>query len=445
MYFITNGGLSVYDGTHFTNYNAQDGLANEVVNDVVEISPDSILVATNIAQLNLLSNGKLSIYKTVDSFSPVINHFRKSIDGTLYVSCDEGLYKMQGNRFIPLPVLNEQGKQIPNLVESIEWGEYLVIYTWSAAQEEKLFLYNKQQQKVTDTYKDKWIIDMAIHNGKEIWVSVSGGIRQLDLEALQRGIIKMIPLSPAYSSIADSKYALMASDKHGTIWLSNNDKVLKVPLNEKEELIGVEQGLKTSNISDIFIDREGTTWLGSDGNGLVKMTGAGLQVFTQFIPGINSFVSAMEQQGDTTWLFDAFNHTVYRVHPGGLTSFPVGGEKIKPGAIFLYNQSLYLVRSENMYYIPNKNRASDYDHPILVYKGLPGDPLQMGSGITDNHGGIIQFFMNGNGEYYLSVLYKNKIVMKYKLGYIGDQMKIDNKGRLWVITRSLNNHRSTFN
>jgi signal transduction histidine kinase/ligand-binding sensor domain-containing protein len=436
MYFITNGGLSVYDGTRFTNYNALDGLANEVVNDVIEISPDSIFVATNIAQLNLLSNGKLSVYKTADNFCPVINHFRRSVDGTLYVSCDDGLFKMEGNRFIPLPVLNKQGEPIPNLVESIEWGDYLVIYTWSAAQKEKLFLYNKQLQKVTDTYTDQWIIDMTIYTGQEIWVSIPGGIRQLDREALQEGKIKLIPLPAAYHNIADSKYALMASDKDGTIWLSNNDKVLKVPVNKKEELIGVEQGLKTSNISDIFIDREGTTWLGSDGNGLIKMTGSGLQVFTQFVPGTNFFISAMEQKADTTWLFDDLNSIVYRVHPGGVTSFPFGGEKIKPGTIFLHDQSLYLVRSENLLYIPNKNQASDYAHPIPIFTGKPGEPFQVGSGIVDNHGAIIQFSMTSNGDYYLSVLYKNKVVTKYKLGYIGDQMSLDSKGRLWVITRS---------
>lgn len=41
MYFMTYGGLSVYDGTRFTNYGQQNGLANEIVNDVIEITTDS--------------------------------------------------------------------------------------------------------------------------------------------------------------------------------------------------------------------------------------------------------------------------------------------------------------------------------------------------------------------------------------------------------------------
>lgn len=32
IYFITYGGLSIYDGSKFTNYSQQDGLASELVN-----------------------------------------------------------------------------------------------------------------------------------------------------------------------------------------------------------------------------------------------------------------------------------------------------------------------------------------------------------------------------------------------------------------------------
>src|SRR6185503_2162762 len=45
MLFVTFGGLSIYDGTRFMNYSQQDGLANDLVNDVIETSPDTLLVA----------------------------------------------------------------------------------------------------------------------------------------------------------------------------------------------------------------------------------------------------------------------------------------------------------------------------------------------------------------------------------------------------------------
>jgi ligand-binding sensor domain-containing protein len=54
LYFITYGGLSEYDGSRFTSYNQQDGLASEMVNDLVEIPGDTLLVATNARSLNTL-------------------------------------------------------------------------------------------------------------------------------------------------------------------------------------------------------------------------------------------------------------------------------------------------------------------------------------------------------------------------------------------------------
>src|ERR1700730_3944976 len=75
MLFLTFGGLSIYDGVRFINYNRQDGLADELINDVVEVGPDSFLVATNAAKLNTLIKGRIGIYKTPDNFYPVINSF----------------------------------------------------------------------------------------------------------------------------------------------------------------------------------------------------------------------------------------------------------------------------------------------------------------------------------------------------------------------------------
>ena len=74
MLFLTFGGLSVYDGTRFINYNREDGLADDLINDIVEVAPDSFLIATNAPKLNALVRGKIGVYKTTDGFYPVINH-----------------------------------------------------------------------------------------------------------------------------------------------------------------------------------------------------------------------------------------------------------------------------------------------------------------------------------------------------------------------------------
>src|SRR5258705_12168650 len=61
MYFLTFGGLSVYDGTRFRNYTIQNGLPYNVVNDILDIGDDSLLVDTNSHNLNLLVYAKLEV------------------------------------------------------------------------------------------------------------------------------------------------------------------------------------------------------------------------------------------------------------------------------------------------------------------------------------------------------------------------------------------------
>jgi ligand-binding sensor domain-containing protein len=49
MYFLTYEGLSVYDGTRFTNYTTENGLAINLVNDILECGEDSLLLASKCA------------------------------------------------------------------------------------------------------------------------------------------------------------------------------------------------------------------------------------------------------------------------------------------------------------------------------------------------------------------------------------------------------------
>src|SRR6185369_3286573 len=125
MIFITLGGLSVYDGTKFINYNRQDGLAEDLINDIVEVGPDSLLVATNSDKLNTLVKGKIGVYRTADNFYPVINRFLKSNDGSWYVTADDGLYILKNDRFSRIPLLNKTGNDVGLYLDKIiEWKNF---------------------------------------------------------------------------------------------------------------------------------------------------------------------------------------------------------------------------------------------------------------------------------------------------------------------------------
>src|SRR5439155_18450906 len=132
MHFITFGGLSIYDGKRFINYSQEDGLANELVNDVAELGQDSFLIATNTQKLNILIRGKLGDFKTADDYCPVINRLHKSRDGELFASADEGLFILKNNCFRQLLPLDSNRKKSGIYLDKItEWKHLLFLIPWN--------------------------------------------------------------------------------------------------------------------------------------------------------------------------------------------------------------------------------------------------------------------------------------------------------------------------
>src|SRR4030095_13090647 len=181
MIFITYGGLSVYDGTRFVNYNRQDGLADDLVNDIVEVGPDSLLVASNASKLNTLVKGKICVYRPADNFYPVVNRFVKSNDGEWYVTADDGLFILKNNRFIRMPLLNKAGGDIGLYLDKImEWKNFFLMVPWSDNLSEKLILYDKAAKKVTDIDLKNTVFCLAKDARGRIWVGTGNGPRLID-------------------------------------------------------------------------------------------------------------------------------------------------------------------------------------------------------------------------------------------------------------------------
>src|SRR6476620_8482982 len=111
MYFITFGGLSVYDGARFKNYTTQNGLVANLVNDVLEVGEDSLLVAVNTSALNVLVKGQMKKF-IISGNCPIVNQLLKSNDGNIYASTDEGLFRFRSNRFEKLSVFFPRQKRV---------------------------------------------------------------------------------------------------------------------------------------------------------------------------------------------------------------------------------------------------------------------------------------------------------------------------------------------
>jgi len=437
MIFITYGGISLYDGARFKNYRLQDGLANELVNDIIEISTDSFLIATNAPALNTLVNGKIGSIQTADQFYPVINRFLSSGDGSLYVIADDGLFRWSDHKFVKLPLIDAYGIDIGiNLARITEWKNYFLIIPWNPAQKEKLIIYDKQKNKIAGTIAEKNIASVAVAPNGELWLTSSDGIEILDFASIQNGKVVLLPL-PASVKVPHWKNAYLYFDPSGATWMYQNNEVFHAEPGGESNIYSSSQGLNTSNLSDLFVDREGITWLASDGNGVVKMFGTNVQIVKDLRPDAKNNISALHQQSDTTWMYNRTDNAIYRLHLHQLTAYPLSIHPSLVKDILIQGPSLCFITDQIMYRVANKDLSSSYAHPVKVLAESM-HIVEYGPGLLDRYGNIIQAIRTGDSTFYLIVIGQHGVGMKQPLSFMADQLTFDRDGILWVPTRDNN-------
>ncbi|MFZ1679354.1 MAG: ATP-binding protein [Saprospiraceae bacterium] len=435
MYFITYGGLSVYDGVIFKNYNQQDGLSNELVNDLIEVTPDSILIATNAGPLNTLVRGKMGVFHTPDSSQHVINRFLKSLDGSLYAVGDDGFYKLIKNNFIKIPLLSPQGTDIGyNLDRITEWKNYLLLMPWNYTQREKVIIYDKTKNVVAGLItKEGYVSNTAATPGGELWLSTETGLMSLDFTSLQQGNIVLNPVT-SIKNASQLNNAFIYFDPHRDVWIYQNNVVHHFLPSGADQVFSTDQGLTASRISDLFVDREDIIWLSSDGNGIIKIPGTNVQILGDLIPGVRNSIAVLYQQSDTTWLFNNTNHSFYRIHDRKITAFPLSGNNLNVANLYIRGESLCFVWDQKIYSIAHKDLASSYAHPVQIF---PDSKIVLEVGaikVTPDHF-IIQYIRENDSTFNLYVLKDLEVVMKQKLTFALDQMAFDSNHLLWTATR----------
>jgi len=432
MLFITFGGLSIYDGTRFINYNREDGLADDLINDIVEVGPDSSLVATNASKLNTLVRGKIGIYRTADNFYPVINRFLKSKDGSWYVTADDGLYVLKGNRFYRLPLPNKEGIDVGTYLDRIiEWKNHFLVIPWSDNLIEKLIVYDKANKRVTDIDMKHTVFSLTKDAKGGLWAGTASGPRMIDTIALAQGKINFLSAPEKFREIAGNKQCSFLFDQENNAWFFDKE-ILKITPAYQHEYITAEQGLEAASLTDVFIDREGTVWIATDGNGIIKIRNTNTELLHSLDQRPIS-ISAILNQNDTIWLFNAIDRTVYRFTDNAIKLFPLREKNYKANNLFVNGQKLYLNAGGKLLVVDNKDEKSSYAH-LRAIDAIDA-PNGLGTGVLDRNGAIIQYVRESSNISYLYVLKEDKLLMKQPVSSFIDQMALDRQGQLWMATR----------
>jgi signal transduction histidine kinase len=431
MYFLTFGGLSVYDGARFKNYTVQDGLALDLVNDILETGEDSFLVATNTSRMNVLVRGKMKPFPTDDHFCPVINQFLQCADGSIYVTADEGLFKLNNKKFEPIVGTTPSGITIPTYLGAIvEYHDYLIFATNDLRNYTGLYLYDKKNHKLADAIPGLCCGTMRKDKTGHVWISTCDSLYQLDETLLAAGKLQPAALPVSYRQATPFITASFDFDD-SYAWISyNNLELVRAGKDGSLLRITMPDELGQGNIGNIFIDRENIIWISAGGAGIFKLINTALQI-NKTLPG-SSILNAhfVSYRPDTTWCLTGDNRIIRQIN--GRTQILQANNKTSIYSIRQIGNRVYVLAAYNFYDagIPSEGTSTlnlrllrSVSHPNSFVDAVIGDPY--GNMINTDRDALVVF-------------HEKKVLFQYPLGASDkiENMQIDHLNRLWVASRS---------
>jgi len=427
LYIGTYGGLSMYDGSRFTNFDYNNGLGNSLVNDIVEMGDDSVWVLVNSQQINYIVNGRLKTFTPTDNFTPVINKLIKCSDGYFYAIADEGLFKLQDRKFIKIDLSGmPEGTEAISLNGAIEFDKKLFIVS------DPDYKYNVGNLLVYDLIEKKMIayklgvnaVCMFSPGANQLWISSFAAFYIFDGFDGKNILLKPFPYSAHFPEGILPRY--ICKDRQNNLWVTTLKGVYKISPGGDTTLFTKENGLTIDFQTSIFQDQENNMWFTNEHTGLCKLSNQQLVYFPQYKPGLNVNDISVTPFTDSVWLYDAGHRQAWLALPRGQSKrFSFDNSKLTLGR-FVFGKKGFITSANNIY---SWDKTSG-EHPTLKpYYTDPDTASGFTDALLDNNGNLVATSSK------IVVFTGNKILSE-SFEYMTDQFTIDKKNRIWVAPRS---------
>ncbi|HVU58452.1 MAG TPA: two-component regulator propeller domain-containing protein [Puia sp.] len=437
LYICTYGGLSVYDGSRFTNYTTEDGLVTSLVNEIVEMGDDSLWVIPNGHDLHCLVHGLFRNVQMADHFYPVINHIIHGSNGDYYGLCDEGLYRLNKEhtpghpsarlRWSRIILPDSTGTDIGrNILEGVEWHRQLFLicqpFPFTRSALPSLIIYNLDTRKCIVAGNTRLYTFAAHAPNGDLLLATSEGVRKIDEAALSHNILHLQSPSPPYEEAGNIGSGYLYFDKDAGLWLVPAHKVIRIGKDGSRQEFSEASGLPAGETNAVLQDKENNIWLTNEQNGIVKLVSPHVQFYSQPQPGFTVTDISARSGSDSVWFYDANRRTLL-LQTGNIKKTFQGVGTLPLAGHILIARKAYLIGSKDIYTI----------------RFLPGQQFQVSPFFHDTT------VMDGNGYFTpdgnvmiastkLTYLINGRIE-QYPVSSYVDQAAIDGDHRLWTITR----------
>jgi len=426
LYFTSVNGLSVYDGSRFTNYTSANGLAIDIVNSIMEMGDDSVWIITNTNKINCLVNGQLKTLVLKDTIVPIINMLLKDKKGVLYAAADQVLYLLDKDCFIKLPFIDLKGNDINSFISSIyAVGDHLLVQRDNATlldQRRPLYLYNTTSKKITAETENIDAVDIA-QDGRA-WVSTGKNIMSIDTTGLKKGKIILQELPATFEKLKNSGGHFIYFDREGNCWLGDQSTVLmKVMPDGDFTSFTTGSGLSMPYIEYIFQDREGITWVATNNAGVNKLVHSDFSfIESPFdISAINDI--SYNENKNQLLIYSGKNALAAIVRNNNPVQYYKINNANKIGRLIETPYEIFGISANTIY---KMKLAGNSFYPQTFFYDTAG----FSNSLVDKYGNLIIC-----GKYQLTAIVNGKIISQKKLNLFADYAATDSKGNIWVATR----------
>ena len=300
LWIGTETGLSRFNGLEFVNYSTDDGLPDNEIDKLFIDENNKLWVATpkGIARfetdrfVSYLFSNSFTIEYNVNDMCEFNHH--------IYLGTDEGLLRFEKDTFLLLTDGDESASTIRAVCNS---GDSLLI----CGSKNGLYKYvDNEYLKFGKSSIDTLNISDVFLRNNELIISTYGfGILSYNI-ATGRDSSYTTSSDRIRSIYANSKSILCAT-KNGAIEITPTETYY----------YSLKNGLNFENIRCVFIDRENNLWLGTNGKGLLKLTGKSILSYSKSDGLSSDAVMGISQDTDGYYYFGTFDAGVTKWKENG--------------------------------------------------------------------------------------------------------------------------------
>jgi len=313
MWFGTAEGVSVYDGTEFSNYGIAEGFNRPVITSFYEVSPDVMLAGTLGDGVVVFSNLPFSnttlLTKITDKKYISGNHISQiiaDVKKNLWFVTDKGItiWKMLNNKVKEVEHVDSLGNIGGDEIYQLEFydGENFYAATESGLIKKSDLGFERVRYK--NQIINGPIFKLFKDSNSIIWFTSHHDLFYIKNE----GVYNTVNI---HQSLKEAIYSF-GEDQNHNVYFGTIDGMIKMS-GKKVELINKESGLDAKDIISLCTDSQNNLWIGSI-SGVSKLTSSNFRFvnyenfkghFTNIIP-IENKLYATSSEG----IFEIENYTL---------------------------------------------------------------------------------------------------------------------------------------